>query len=306
MQAHSMVAAAAVLQDPSRQDFCEHVTGVRSRLSGSNLPSCEPFNDVGVIDLDQCGISFCNEGVKGFEAFVTRAFEYVRSNVVLFAVLSGLFAFGEMVLLCTSVVLLYLHGCERVHTDHLPSGVINSSSWVHGTHLRVDPRRDFQAALANLQGDISPARHNSKLELLEWCNECLQPNYPGLQVNDFTSSWEDGRVLCGLVCAHRPMLLKWEAVRQPIDTGTEIKNEDKLHNVRQANAILKRDFGLTENQCVPAKKIVEACAEDALVEFVSLLKVLLTSNACKHARMLEANRRIHSVLDVKGVDYPNH
>jgi hypothetical protein len=61
-----------------------------------------------------------------------------------------------------------------------------------------------------------------------------------------------------------------------------------LRNVKLANAILKQEFGLSEDQCIPAGDVVSELREDDLVEFVSLLKLLLTSKACKHAMMLEA------------------
>jgi len=42
---------------------------------------------------------------------------------------------------------------------------------------------------------------NPKKALLEWCNKLLNPQ--GIFVNDFTTSWQDGTALCGLVNALR-------------------------------------------------------------------------------------------------------
>ena len=79
-------AQAALLQDPSREDFCELITGIDSNSArgtlGDSKAACLPFQSANIMDLDQCGREFCSSGINGFERFVSKTFDYIRSNLV--------------------------------------------------------------------------------------------------------------------------------------------------------------------------------------------------------------------------------
>merc|ERR1712038_1159362 len=49
--------------------------------------------------------------------------------------------------------------------------------------------------------------------LEEWCRLLLN-SYSGVNINNMTSSWADGKAFCALIHSHRPDLINWEAVKR--------------------------------------------------------------------------------------------
>ena len=49
--------------------------------------------------------------------------------------------------------------------------------------------------------------------LEEWCRLLLN-SYSGVNINNMTSSWSDGKAFCALIHSHRPDLINWEAVKR--------------------------------------------------------------------------------------------
>ena len=120
-------AAAVSMSDPSSEDFCELITGVTAdskvgKLAqvGSGKSACIPFQTADIVDLEECGLNFCREGVKGFESFVGKTFQWVRDNLVWFSLFLAIFGVGESVLFCTCVALFCLHA--RGVPDHIRHG----------------------------------------------------------------------------------------------------------------------------------------------------------------------------------------
>ena len=65
---------------------------------------------------------------------------------------------------------------------------------------------------------------NSRLgvnALLDWCKACTA-GYPGVEVKNWTTSWQDGLALCALIHHFHPNLVNFQSLRK----------ENKLQNIR--------------------------------------------------------------------------
>lgn len=70
--------------------------------------------------------------------------------------------------------------------------------------------------------------------LLRWARRSTA-RYPGVRVNDFTSSWRDGLAFSALVHRNRPDLLDWRKAR----------NDRPRERLEQAFHIVEKEYGVT-------------------------------------------------------------
>lgn len=70
--------------------------------------------------------------------------------------------------------------------------------------------------------------------LLRWARRSTA-RYPGVRVNDFTSSWRDGLAFSALVHRNRPDLLDWRKAR----------NDLPRERLESAFHIVEKEYGVT-------------------------------------------------------------
>jgi len=81
---------------------------------------------------------------------------------------------------------------------------------------------------------LSEEGMSAKQGLLLWCQKKLEPYKPRVNVENFTSSWQDGLAFCGLIHRHRPDLISMD----DRDSGNARQN---LHD---AFEIAERELGI--------------------------------------------------------------
>ncbi len=276
---------AASLKDPGRNDFCEAVTGIHSSLGAAETPgSCTAFEDAGVINMTACAADYCTSGVAGFQSFVSHTFEFIRGQIVWFALALGIFFFFESVLFSISVAILCLHHKDKVHTEHLPTSVVEYGAYVDGKHLEVDPRYLFVKALRKSDPGVCKGGSvpESRVVVRKWCTRVLKADFPHLRVRNFSGSWTDGQLLCALIYVFRPAILDWSKVR----TGPGVLSpEDMQNNVDLARKTAIKHLGLSLWPAVDFEGLPSS--GNQILEYVCALKRVLTSTACANARALE-------------------
>lgn len=70
--------------------------------------------------------------------------------------------------------------------------------------------------------------------LLRWARRSTA-RYPGVRVNDFTSSWRDGLAFSALIHRNRPDLIDWREARQ-------LRTRDRLET---AFHVVEKEYGVT-------------------------------------------------------------
>lgn len=70
--------------------------------------------------------------------------------------------------------------------------------------------------------------------LLRWARRSTS-RYPGVRINDFTTSWRDGLAFSALVHRNRPDLVDWRKIR----------NEKPRERLETAFHVVEREYGVT-------------------------------------------------------------
>ncbi|CAM9548521.1 unnamed protein product [Lampetra planeri] len=76
-----------------------------------------------------------------------------------------------------------------------------------------------------------PALRRDKL--IRWCQECTR-GYPGVNITDLTTSWQDGLALCALIHRFHPDLIEF----------IKLDAENAVENNRQAFEVAERELGI--------------------------------------------------------------
>uniref|UniRef100_A0ABM0LY74 Uncharacterized protein LOC100378899 n=1 Tax=Saccoglossus kowalevskii TaxID=10224 RepID=A0ABM0LY74_SACKO len=98
-----------------------------------------------------------------------------------------------------------------------------------GLELVTDPvASDAKPAKIMLRSVVRSSK------LLLWCQKAVE-NYPGIQVDNITSSWKNGLLLCAIIQRFRPDLINYEC----------LKAEEVAENNQLAFDIAEREFGIT-------------------------------------------------------------
>nr|XP_018672882.1 protein-methionine sulfoxide oxidase mical3b isoform X1 [Ciona intestinalis]XP_026696711.1 protein-methionine sulfoxide oxidase mical3b isoform X1 [Ciona intestinalis] len=80
----------------------------------------------------------------------------------------------------------------------------------------VEPPNVHKSFLTRKVSMVRPSK------LLSWCQKMTE-GYPGVEVNDLTSSWRNGLALCAIVHRYRPDLIEWSQL-----THTNIQTNNQL------------------------------------------------------------------------------
>jgi hypothetical protein len=202
-------AAASQVQDPSRDDFCELITGIdadstQGRL-GRTKGACVPFEEAKIVNLQECGKDFCDSGKKGFERFVGNTFTYIRDNLVWFCLFMAVFGVGESMLFCCCVALFVLHA--RGIPDHIyrPAKI----ELRHKTHfskkklsvLNVEPEV-AEPAFAEEQGAMYGGSPDDEPNVLAWAQDAVSAYERVPPVKSFGESFKNGMALAAIVSHH--------------------------------------------------------------------------------------------------------
>jgi hypothetical protein len=105
------------------------------------------------------------------------------------------------------------HGISEVSDKLIDKTIAGYSSTGHVSSLKSDPL----AALAKLLGG---SKRNA---LLKWCQNKTS-NYPGIDITNFSSSWDDGLAFCALLHVYVPDSIPFK----------ELSSQDKMQNFRLA------------------------------------------------------------------------
>lgn len=113
------------------------------------------------------------------------------------------------------------------------------------------PGRDTLATLARRYGG---SKRNA---LLKWCQEQTK-GYAGIDITNFSSSWNDGLAFCALLHAHLPAHIPYDSLQQQLAAATDQKTKATLQakNFRLA-------FAAAESVGIePSLKIDEMASND--------------------------------------------
>eukprot|EP00043_Microstomoeca_roanoka_P017910 m.188579 g.188579 ORF g.188579 m.188579 type:complete len:2485 (+) comp16728_c0_seq1:149-7603(+) len=135
----------------------------------------------------------------------------------------------------------------------------------------------FQIAEIEIEGEDAKS---AKEALLRWCQR-KTAGYPGVNVENFTTSWRDGLAFNALIHKHRPDLFDFASLRP----------ENALFNLNQAFEIAERELGLVA--LLDAEDVLAMPDEKSIMTY-------LIGYYHKFAKMEQDGvwrRRLHNVLN---------
>lgn len=103
--------------------------------------------------------------------------------------------------------------------------------------------------------------NSARQALLDWCNSVLNPQ--GLSVQNFTSSWQDGRAFCGLVNALEPDHI-------PLN---EVPASTPIENMERAFDEAEELFSFP--QVIDAEDVVENPDDLSIMTYVSYFRAYM-------------------------------
>ncbi|XP_032597114.1 dystonin isoform X24 [Drosophila grimshawi] len=123
--------------------------------------------------------------------------------------------------------------------------------------------------------------------LLRWARRSTA-RYPGVRVNDFTSSWRDGLAFSALVHRNRPDLLDWRKAR----------NDRPLDRLETAFHIVEKEYGVTR-LLDPEDVDTNEPDEKSLITYISSLYDVFPEPPSIHPLFdMESQRRVHEYRDL--------
>ncbi|XP_017463645.1 PREDICTED: microtubule-actin cross-linking factor 1 isoform X3 [Rhagoletis zephyria] len=123
--------------------------------------------------------------------------------------------------------------------------------------------------------------------LLRWARHSTL-RYPGVRVNDFTTSWRDGLAFSALVHRNRPDLLDWRKAR--MDRPRE--------RLEQAFHIVEKEYGVTR-LLDPEDVDTNEPDEKSLITYISSLYDVFPEPPSIHPLFdMESQRRVHEYRDL--------
>ncbi|XP_075166809.1 dystonin-like protein short stop isoform X24 [Haematobia irritans] len=123
--------------------------------------------------------------------------------------------------------------------------------------------------------------------LLRWARRSTA-RYPGVRVNDFTSSWRDGLAFSALVHRNRPDLLDWRKAR----------NDRPRERLENAFHIVEKEYGVTR-LLDPEDVDTNEPDEKSLITYISSLYDVFPEPPAIHPLYdMESQRRVHEYRDL--------
>ncbi|XP_032570430.1 dystonin isoform X36 [Drosophila sechellia] len=123
--------------------------------------------------------------------------------------------------------------------------------------------------------------------LLRWARRSTA-RYPGVRVNDFTSSWRDGLAFSALVHRNRPDLLDWRKAR----------NDRPRERLETAFHIVEKEYGVTR-LLDPEDVDTNEPDEKSLITYISSLYDVFPEPPSIHPLFdMESQRRVHEYRDL--------
>uniref|UniRef100_A0A1I8MXB1 Dystonin n=2 Tax=Musca domestica TaxID=7370 RepID=A0A1I8MXB1_MUSDO len=123
--------------------------------------------------------------------------------------------------------------------------------------------------------------------LLRWARRSTA-RYPGVRVNDFTSSWRDGLAFSALVHRNRPDLLDWRKAR----------NDRPRERLETAFHIVEKEYGVTR-LLDPEDVDTNEPDEKSLITYISSLYDVFPEPPAIHPLFdMESQRRVHEYRDL--------
>ncbi|XP_034478274.1 dystonin isoform X17 [Drosophila innubila] len=123
--------------------------------------------------------------------------------------------------------------------------------------------------------------------LLRWARRSTA-RYPGVRVNDFTSSWRDGLAFSALVHRNRPDLLDWRKAR----------NDRPRDRLETAFHIVEKEYGVTR-LLDPEDVDTNEPDEKSLITYISSLYDVFPEPPSIHPLFdMDSQRRVHEYRDL--------
>ncbi|XP_023299118.2 dystonin isoform X48 [Lucilia cuprina] len=123
--------------------------------------------------------------------------------------------------------------------------------------------------------------------LLRWARRSTA-RYPGVRVNDFTTSWRDGLAFSALVHRNRPDLLDWRKAR----------NDRPRERLENAFHIVEKEYGVTR-LLDPEDVDTNEPDEKSLITYISSLYDVFPEPPAIHPLFdMESQRRVHEYRDL--------
>jgi len=130
--------------------------------------------------------------------------------------------------------------------------------------------------------DVSEEELSAKEGLLLWCKKTLAP-YKNIQMNNFTSSWQDGLAFNGLIHRFHPDWLDYDS----------LKKENAIANLNQAFNLA--DERLSIPKLMDAEDLVQYADEKSVMTYVSFFWKAFAASS----KSTQAGRRIAKALTRK-------
>ncbi|XP_032597101.1 dystonin isoform X12 [Drosophila grimshawi] len=143
-------------------------------------------------------------------------------------------------------------------------------------------RREISDIVVGKEDNVS-----AREALLRWARRSTA-RYPGVRVNDFTSSWRDGLAFSALVHRNRPDLLDWRKAR----------NDRPLDRLETAFHIVEKEYGVTR-LLDPEDVDTNEPDEKSLITYISSLYDVFPEPPSIHPLFdMESQRRVHEYRDL--------
>ncbi|XP_037728417.1 microtubule-actin cross-linking factor 1 isoform X12 [Drosophila subpulchrella] len=143
-------------------------------------------------------------------------------------------------------------------------------------------RREISDIVVGKEDNVS-----AREALLRWARRSTA-RYPGVRVNDFTSSWRDGLAFSALVHRNRPDLLDWRKAR----------NDRPRERLETAFHIVEKEYGVTR-LLDPEDVDTNEPDEKSLITYISSLYDVFPEPPSIHPLFdMDSQRRVHEYRDL--------